>query len=191
VVLIGLPDKVKNILASTWLFQLLNWVSLIPYLLEIVSHWSPVETLWKPSQLTAVPGMVGELLGADSVVVGLVAVVVVLMDGVLGSSVAVPITQYDLLVSRLGQAILGFSFCRSLIGSPHALAKLEHVAPASAVVEKSKLTARGTRAAPIAGTIPMARIAMRCIVWDLKLDYIENKSISGSLLLRELRATYL
>jgi hypothetical protein len=42
--------------------------------------------------LDAIPGIVGELLGAESVVVSWVAVVVVLVDGV-GSSVAVPTTQ--------------------------------------------------------------------------------------------------
>jgi hypothetical protein len=135
--------------------------------------------------------MVGELLGADSVVVGLVAVVVVLVDGVLGSSVTVPTTQYDLLVSRLGQVIPGFSFWRSLTESPQLLEKLEHVAPASAVVEKSQVTARGARAAPIAGTTPTARRAVRCIALGLKLDYIENESVSGSLLLTELGVTYL
>lgn len=85
-------EKRKDLLASIWLFQLLNWTSVILYFLAMVSHWSPGETLWKPSQLAAIPGIVGEMLGAESVVVGWVAVVVVLVDGV-GSSVAVPTTQ--------------------------------------------------------------------------------------------------
>jgi hypothetical protein len=85
-------EKRKDLLASTWLFQLLNWASVILYFLAMVSHWCPDETLWKPSQLDAMPAIVGELLGAESVVVGWVAVVVVLVGGV-GSSVAVPTTQ--------------------------------------------------------------------------------------------------
>jgi hypothetical protein len=111
------------------------------------------------------PGIVGELLGAVSVVgADLVVVVVVVVVVLGGSSVAVPITQYDLLLSRLGQVIPGFSCWRLLTGSPQLLAKLEHVAPASAAVEKSHLTTRRVRAAPIAGTAPTARRAVKCIV---------------------------
>ena len=63
------------------------------------------------------PGIVGELLGAVSVVVGDWVVVVVLaavVDVVLeGSSVGVPITQYDLLVSRFGTGDSGVQLLES------------------------------------------------------------------------------
>jgi hypothetical protein len=87
-------EKRKDLLASTWLFQLLNWALVILYFMVMVSHWSPDGTLWKLSQLDAMPGIVGELVEVESVVVGLVVVVVVvvLVDGV-GSSVVVPTTQ--------------------------------------------------------------------------------------------------
>lgn len=35
----------KDVLASTWLFQLLNCASLILSFVAMVSHWSPDETL--------------------------------------------------------------------------------------------------------------------------------------------------
>lgn len=73
---------------------------------------------------------------------------------------AVPITQYNLLVSRPGKVMLGSSCVRASTESPQLLAKLEHVAPTSAVVEKSHSTARGERAAAIAGTSPMVG---RCV----------------------------
>jgi hypothetical protein len=74
-----------------------------------------------------------------------------------GSSLTVPITQYDLLLSRVGQVIPGFSCWRFSTESPQELAKLEHVAPASAVVAKSQLTARWLRTAAIAGDAPRAK----------------------------------
>jgi hypothetical protein len=72
----------------------------------------------------------------------------------------------------------GFSFCKSVTDSPQLLEKLAHVAPASAVVAKSQLTARGARAAPIAGTAPTARRAVRCIVRGLNLGFVEKESLS-------------
>jgi hypothetical protein len=50
-------------------------------------------TRWKLSQLAAILGIVGKLVGAVSVVVEALVVTVVVVDVVLeGSSVAVPIT---------------------------------------------------------------------------------------------------
>lgn len=65
--------------------------------------------------------MVGMSLGAVTVVVVdlMVVVVFVVVEVVLeGSSVAVPITQYDLLASRSGQVIPGFSCLRLPTDSP-------------------------------------------------------------------------
>jgi hypothetical protein len=76
-------------------------------------------TRWKLSQLAAILGIVGKLVGAVSMVVEALVVTVVVVDVVLeGSSVAVPITQYDLLVSRLGQVIPGLSCFRLSTESP-------------------------------------------------------------------------
>jgi hypothetical protein len=76
-------------------------------------------TRWKLSQLAAILGIVGKLVGAVSVVVEALVVTVVVVDVVLeGSSVAVPITQYDLLASRLGQVIPGLSCFRLSTESP-------------------------------------------------------------------------
>jgi hypothetical protein len=107
----------------------------------------------------------------DWVVVVLAAVVDVVLEG---SSVAVTITQYDLLVSRFGQVIPGFSCWRVLTESAQLLAKLVYVAPASAVVEKSQSTARRVRTAAMAGTTPTTRRVVRCIILDLCWDYAEN-----------------
>jgi hypothetical protein len=124
--------------------------------------------------------MVGLLLGSVTVVVvdslvmvDFVVVVEVVQDG---SSVTVPITQYDLLTSRSGQEIPGFSYFRLSTDSPQLLAKLEHVSTASALMQKSQLTAWGVRAAAVAGIAPVARIAVRRIVLDLVLSYIGGKN---------------
>lgn len=122
------------------------------------------------------------MLGAVTVVVVdllvVVGFVVVEVEVVLDrSSVAVPITQYDLLASRSGQEIPGFSCLRLSTDSPQLLAKLEHVSPASAVVEKSQSTARGVRAAVVAGIAPAARVAVRRIVLGLVLSYIGSKNV--------------
>lgn len=74
-----------------------------------------------------------------------------------GSSLTVPITQYDLLLSRVGQVIPGFSCWRFSTESPYELAKLEYVAPVSAVIAKSQLTAQWLRTAAIAGAAPRAK----------------------------------
>lgn len=67
------------------------------------------------------PGIVGELVGTSAVVVVMVLGVgtedldvvvedIVVVDMVLdASSLTVPMTQYDLVVSRSGQVIPGFS----------------------------------------------------------------------------------
>jgi hypothetical protein len=108
---------------------------------------------------------VGELLGAVLVVVVDVVVAVSVVLVVVGSPVMVPITQYDWLVSRLGQLIPGFSCWRVSTDSPQLLAKLEQVAPASAVVEKSQSTARRDRAAAIPGTMPAMRMYVKYMLW--------------------------
>jgi hypothetical protein len=62
------------------------------------------------------PSIVGELLGAVSVVVGdwVMVVLAAVVDVVLeGSSVGVPITQYDLLVSRFGTGDSGVQLLES------------------------------------------------------------------------------
>jgi hypothetical protein len=124
--------------------------------------------------------MVGLLLGSVTVVVVdllLVVVFVVVVEVVQdGSSVTVPITRYDLMASRSGQEIPGFSYFRLSTDNPQLLAKLEHVSSASAVVEKSQLTARGFRAAAVAGIAPVVRIAVRRIVLGLVLSYIGSKN---------------
>jgi uncharacterized membrane protein YqhA len=86
---------------------------------------------------------------AVAVVEGLVATSVlgvVLEVGVVvgGSSLMVPMTQYELFVSRLGQLIPGFNILRSSTATPQLLEKLSHVAPLSAEVEKSQSTPRRT-----------------------------------------------
>jgi hypothetical protein len=75
--------------------------------------------------------MAGEFLRALVVVVVVDVLDVVVGGGVVvgGSSLTVPITQYKLLVSRLGQLIPGFNFLRSSTDSPQLLEKLSHVAP--------------------------------------------------------------
>lgn len=126
--------------------------------------------------MLTIPGIVGSLLAAGWVVVVfevvvfevVVVVVVVVFDVVdvvlVGSSVAVPIIQYDFVVSRPGQVMPGFNFFRSATESPQLLAKLAHVAPLSGAVEKSHSTARGFRTAAIAGAIPKARRTFKCIL---------------------------
>lgn len=104
--------------------------------------------------------MVGELLGAAAVVVveeeevvvevlevvdvmRVVLLVVVVVGS--GSSVTVPITQYDLLVSSAGQVIPEFNFWRSSTESPQLLAKVAQVSLLLGVVEKAQSTARRER----------------------------------------------
>lgn len=108
-----------------------------------------------------------ECLTPSLVVVGVVDFVGmdVVLDGS-SSTVPVPTTQYDLLVSRLGQVIPGFSCWSFSTDSPQEAAKLEHVAPASAVVAKSQLTARSLRTAAIAEAVPRTNRWVKRIVGE-------------------------
>jgi hypothetical protein len=130
------------------------------------------------------PGIVGSLVAQGSVVVGAVVVDVVVVVVGSGSPVTVPITQYNWLVSRLGQIIPGLSCCKSLTESPQLLAKLEHVAPESAVVEKSHETARRFRATAMAGIAPIVRRAVKYIILHNYLVLIKNESVSERFLLK-------
>lgn len=79
---------------------------------------------------------------SDVVVAGVVVATEV--DVVIGSSVTVPITQYSLLESRLGQLIPGFNCLSSSIDIAQLAAKVSQVAPSSATVENAQSTARRT-----------------------------------------------
>lgn len=96
---------------------------------------------------------------------------VVLEDVVVGSAVTVPMTQYFLLVSRLGQLMPGFNDWSLSTERPQLLAKLAHVAPLSAVVEKEQVTARreGTpEARRICGRNPATRRCVSCILFGAR-----------------------
>lgn len=82
-----------NILLSTLGFQALNWASVMPYFLSIVSHWSPDAMRWKPLQLDGVPGWTGSYWEAVVVAALVVLVVVAALVVFAGSAVTVPITQ--------------------------------------------------------------------------------------------------
>jgi hypothetical protein len=117
--------------------------------------------------------MVGELLGAVLVVVVVVAVDVVLVRVVLvlvGSSVTVPITQYNLLVSRPGQVIPGFSCWRPSTDSPQVLAKLRQVSPLAALVVKEHSTARRESAHARPRMSPAAAKSVSCIIQNVALS---------------------
>jgi hypothetical protein len=84
--------------------------------------------------------VVGEVVIGDLVVVieDLVVVIedLVVVDVVVGpSSVKVPITQYSLLASRLGQVIPGFSLVSSSSDNPKPSARLWQVSPLLTGVE--------------------------------------------------------
>lgn len=122
------------------------------------------------------PGMVGELIGADEVVVVVVASVVVkvvVVSVVLEPlSVSVPITQYNLLVSRLGQEILGFSCWSSATDSPQVLAKLSQVSDLVAVVVKEHSTPRRERAKTKPGMSPAAARCASCILLNVIFETV-------------------
>jgi hypothetical protein len=59
-----------------------------------------------------------------------------------GSLLTVPIMQYSSSASTSGQLMPGFNFVRSSTDMPQLAAKLSHVAPLSAFVEKSQSTPR-------------------------------------------------
>jgi hypothetical protein len=84
---------------------------------------------------TVVVVVVAGVIVADVVVATEVVVVI-------GSSVTVPITQYSLLKSRVGQLIPGFNRSSSSIVMAQMAAKLSQVAPLSAVAENAQSTAR-------------------------------------------------
>lgn len=118
--------------------------------------------------------MVGELVGPVEVVVLDVFEVVVLdvvllvVVGVGGSSVMVPMTQYDLVMSKVpGQVRPGLSFVSSSTDRPQLLAKLSHVSLLLGGVEKAQSTARGDRraAVPIETRSPLAMT--RCFMGDI------------------------
>lgn len=111
------------------------------------------------------PDMVEKLAGADEVAGSQVVVDVVFVSMVPGpSSVAVPITQCNLLVSRSGQVIPEFSCWRSSTDSPQMLAKLSQVSPLVALVVKEHSTARRESAQARPGMSPAAA---RCVSYIL------------------------
>lgn len=148
--------------------------------------------------MAARPGIAGELLGAGGAVEDFLEVVDGLLDDVLGvvdgllvdvlsvvllvevtavvgsgSSLTVPITQYDLLVSRPGQLIPGLTFLRSSTDIPQLSAKLAQVSPLPGGIEKAQSTARRDRVTVLAKTIPgkspaAARRRVKCIPCILK-----------------------
>ncbi|KAL2820422.1 hypothetical protein BJX63DRAFT_380757 [Aspergillus granulosus] len=96
-----------------------------------------------------------------------VVVVVSVVPG--GSSVTVPMTQYDLVGSRSGQVMPGFSAWKSLTDSPHVPAKLSHVAPLPGVVSKRQSTSWRNKADASAGMSPPATRWISCIIVNAKV----------------------
>jgi hypothetical protein len=111
--------------------------------------------------------------------VGLGVVLGPFVDDGVGALVTSPMTQYDRLVSMLGQVMPGFSFFNSSRDNPQLLAKSSHVTPKSALVSKEQSTPRARMEEAVATTaagIPVARRSVSCIFFATLPKYNEMRN---------------